>query len=397
MPVTDYLMKVGDWSLNLNPETPMEIRDRVKLGSALLLTKSRILDYMDRTPASLAGLSVYAGVLTSREQERVKLAGKGLLWFVQTGKGHGFAAAGHGAIPASPATFTQIMQSFFSFGYSNGLAYGTGYSATATTVTGLDPNSYLPPLKPVLDTCAARTGNEYKVNPDGTVDWGISTALFQSTPTVLIAPGMRGRDINVTALEVARWNVREDIDDYRTGALGQDNTGAYRTIRYASIFDYYTVGEYLTPAGITTLISPPLTIQSANTGEVDAQLDAAAVRYAGIRQTITCSVNEYCIPQLITPGDWVYVYDPASDVIDSANVVQFQGQTLYPDKVRCYGTQWPIEAGPMGVYLVDGEYDSDGDITDITDWVVPESGPTRLDIAAAPRSLIDTFDRSLID
>ena len=146
--------------------------------------------------------------------------------------------------------------------------------------------------------------------------------------------------------------------------------------------------------GSFCVYSTPLTkLQTNDHTETDNTADAIADVYTHPVMEVQCSVREYCIPRYVTPGDWIWVYSVDDDMVDTANQVVFQGQTLFPQKVRCVGYTYPIEAG-MGVYV----YDTTNDVlTDVSDYVAWETGrDTQLELETKPMSILDAAERSVL-
>lgn len=381
-------MTVGRFNLKVD-NAPLAMRQSIRLGTNVFITASHIKD-PTLDVAGLAATAKYSGLIRRVNVADGSFSGSNLLAYLQTGKGHGGAGHPLGEPTTYPCEFDDVMAAWFDGVYSNGLLEGTNVGHVTTQIAALDMASYLPPFKPALDNLAKQTGNEYVCRPDGTVDYGLNQLLFRFTsPIAMVAPGLSGQDDGLTALELDSWSVTQSIENQRNYAAGITSdlvtastmlpapTSTFTTYRWDDIVNpcvYYTDGFQ--------------SIDTTNSSDLDNAVEALAQEFEGIEYFFECSVDEYCIPRLITPGDWVYVYDPDNG-IGGGTQVTFQGRSVFPEKFRCVGTTWPVQKG-MGVYVGNDVYG----ITDITDFVRWETGATRLDIDSLPRALQVSFPTS---
>jgi hypothetical protein len=372
--VTEGLMQVGTWTLKMKPGTSIEIRREFDWFANVIITASRIYDPALTFEAAVEA-SKYTGIVLKRNVGEGRFGGLGMLGYLQTGRGH----SGDYGSPSGltfPADFGDVVAAFITGDEaSNGLVAGTGFSTTAVQVQSQDGPSW-PPTKPILDELATQTGNEYVARPDGTVDYGDPESLFEFTPTVLISPVLRGRD-DVNALEVTSWSVGQDLLNFRDRVIALSDDGLYAN-------DSPTSGSPLGPfwgwdQNDYLRYWDRITVNSDDTGDVDDAAVAASAEFADVNYSITCSVAEYCIPRLITPGDWVYVHDRDNDLVGGAEVMHF-GRSIFAPTVRCTGYTWPIQAG-MGVYVVNNQTRA---VTDVSDFVEWETGDTRLELGSPP-------------
>lgn len=374
-------MQLGDWSMRLKDDCPMEIRRLFEDGANVYVTPNR---FADGTPAiaTLRATALWAGLVTRNGNELREPGGVGLLGYLQTGRGHAGVNGTHGALPAAyPATFAEILDSWDA--YANGLTIGTGYSPTGTTIASApDAYTYLPPFKPPLDTYAKQTGNDYKVNPDGTLDYGAATALFRSTPTVTVAPGLVGRDTNSILLNVVEWRARYDLDNLRTNgsATTSDQTGS--VVAATSSTKAVSFRKFGSTVANVGLFSEWTASDSTSTAAADTLSQALADETPDRHWDITCSVLEYAIGTFLTCGDWIWVYSPKDDLWNAANQITIGGQTILPMIMRVVGYTWPVQDG-MGIAV-----NYDGTTTDVTEFVVMETDqPTKLELDTSPQRL----------
>lgn len=383
MTVTEGLMRVGSWNLKLD-NAPIEMRREFDWFGNIVITAARINDTnIDRD--TLLDAAKYSGIIAKRNIGEGSFGGFGLAGYMQTGRGHAGAIGLYS--PTWPATFGQILTAWMTGDQkSNGLTLGSITGAAGPQVQSMEAGTYWPPLKPMLDQAAAQTFNEYIVRPDGSVDWGFNQLLFPTftTPTVLLSPEHRGTD-NVAALELTRWSVDQDLMDYRNFAFAKSQNGLTELVNVSSAGSLTVYGWGGPSVAGQIRYLDRITVNTNNATDVSDAAVAAAAEYAEVNYRIECSVDEFCIPRLVTPGDWVWVHDPDNDLTGGSEVVHF-GRSVFPEKVRCHGYTWPIQSG-MGVYVINNQTQ---DITDVSDFVSWETGSTRLELGSPQRRLNTT-------
>lgn len=398
MPITDRLMQTGSWTLTLTPRAPDNIRRILNtLGSQIYFTPAEIPDdELDIT--GLRAAAFYAGLVTRRAPRSLRFGGPNLLGFLVSSKG-GPGIPGAGITPALPYNFTQVIQTWVDgLTKSNGLTYGTAYSPTATTIADAKDFSQDPPLKTGLDTVAKTTGNEYVARPTGLLDYGVATSLFNTTPRVLIAPGLAGREGDLKALEVDEsWDPAGDIDSFRNWGYVVQNNRFNSSTAVQNLTTYIRFAVFNDPTTSVAYYSDPIFSNTDNATDTANQAQAAANEFAAEHRTLPAQVREYCLHRFAIPGDWVWMYDPEADIIDRTNPQTFQGDVIFPEAVRLMGFTCPIEHG-MGVRVVDGTVLSSGpaQIVNVTNYVRWEQGTTSLELDSTPYRLSDVGGHSVL-
>jgi hypothetical protein len=389
MPITEGLMKVGNWDIELVDDAPTEVRRAFRYGANIFVTPTHIID-PDISVTNLAALAVFGGLTFRKGNQLRKFGGPGMLGYIQTGKGRSLWSS------SVSGTFTTLITALFDGTIdANGLGTGTSFSPTATGVTFLATN--VDPAKSILDDMALQSGNEYRCLPTGLVDYGIATSLFRSTPTVVVSPDLKGRDSAYVAVDVTEWDYDEDIDNYRNKASGTSASGGYGSTQlHSSPAGYVTFLHWGSTSTDALYYNMGITTTDTNTSaEVDRIMTATADRYVTPNFTIRCTVKDFCVPRLIVCGDWVYVYSALDDLKDAANQIHVLGQIINPKKMRVTGYTYPIEQG-MGVYAY--YYSASGTgITDVTDFVKWEQPGASLEIETKRPSVVGGRSRSIID
>ena len=399
MPITDRLMQTGSWSLQLLPHAPDNVRRAMSIyGSQIYFTPAEIPDD-DIDLATLRSAAFYAGLLTRRQKRSLRFGGPNLLGYLVSSKG-GPGIPGAGITPALPYTFTQVMQAWVDgLTKSNGLTYGTAFSPTATTINDAVDFSQDPPLKSALDTIAKTTGNEYVCRTTGLIDYGVSTALFNSTPSVLIAPGLAGREGPYKALEVddQSWDPAGDIDSFRNYGYVVQNNRVTHSTAVQNLTKYVRFAVFNDPTTSVAFYSDPIFSNTDDATDTSNMAQAAANEFADEHLSLPAQVREYCLHRFVTPGDYVWVYDQDCDIVDRTNPQTFQGDTIFPQTMRLLGFTSPIEHG-MGVRVVSGEVVASGgqEIVNVTNYVRWERGSTSLELDSLPYRLSDVGGRSAL-
>lgn len=375
MSVTEALMQVGSWNLKLD-NAPIDVRRQFDWFGNIVITPARVrdpnVDFDD-----LVASAAYSGIVLKRNMGEGRFGGLGLGGYLQTGRGHSGSIAP--STPTWPADFDEILTAWITGNAnSNGLELGTDLGAAATQMQSMEAGTYFPPTKPRIDEAAKFTNNEYVIRPDGTVDYGFSQLLFAYTPTVLLSPSHRGKDV-VSALEISQWSVDQDLMDFRNYAYAKSQDETYEVV---ASYSSSLAPLYCWKLNGQVRYVERISVNSNDTTDVDAAAEAAGSEFGEVNFRIGCSVDEFCLPRLMIPGDWVWVWDPDNDITGGSEVIHF-GQSIFPQRIRCMGYTWPIQSG-MGVYAVNNQTQA---ITDVTDFVAWETGTTKIDLGSPPKKL----------
>ena len=224
-------------------------------------------------------------------------------------------------------------------------------------------------------------GGERRVNPDFSIDFGIASDLFVTTPTALVVRhGAGGRDPGFDGVPLAKFTTGEDARDFTTRAVvlaqGQGETLITGTADVAS-------NPYNDPQGDDVVRTRLVSESETSPGNADARAQLVVNRFSGTRKAIAISTDEYDVEGVIAPGDTIYVYDPEGGLVDTTNEARFRGRVLNPEAIRCFAVGFPV-TDRMGVYI--RRSGSPATWLDVSEVFVPESGPTTLTVGAHPRS-----------
>lgn len=383
--INEAFMALGDWDLRLKPDTPLSIRREVSRGDSIVITSTRAASVSSRS--DLLGVARWRGVLLELSEDRTALAGQGMLWYLGSGPGLGQYLT----VSVLPRTWTTYLSAIDSYSDGHGAGFGWGGLVKQPDYPipgGLWPNSGasdddLPDtVLEILLYLAGVLDVEFYVTPDGKFYSGVagSSYLFTITPTVIVMRGQSGRDAGLTGLEIADWRVSTDI---------YDSAFYIRVVSSAGVGSAdYTSEFHGDASGANTLIRTRYYTNTDVDNLTDAGLlvDSLKAKH-GPRRTVAVSVNAYDVGRWLSPGDYLYAYDPIDQLYDDTNKVQYHGMQVCPAKLRLYGMRWPIQQG-MGVYRLASFTSDTPQVTDLTDYVEFESGPATLEVDAPPRAAL---------
>lgn len=360
MPVTERLMQPGSFSFTLRPETPIQVRSAIqRLGHVIITTTEMNLGAI--TGATLRSLALYSGVVLGRSDGLV--SGAGLEWWLGSPNHDGDAL--DTAVTLSAVTLSSALATLLPT--TQPVAAGTIDNTGLNTIT--QTAQWVSRLAAV-QRAVQLAGAEYRVRPTATLDAAAQAVLFPTTttPTVILTRDAAYRE-SATLLGVPTnfADAGFDATQYATKVwlLAKAGDGAVLPSSSAS-----RVTSYLDLRGnavvLERLVDSPST-EAANAGNVANSV----LNLSTLRNSVALSCDLYAPTRFIIPGDTVYVWDPDTGVVDTANQVQFRGITILPAKVRITGLTWPLEPG-MGVYY----RDSDGSYKELHRYIAWESEPS---------------------
>lgn len=401
--IEEVLMARGGFDLSFLPDTPQVIKEAARRGSVIYVTAA---DGAYADVAMVRAQAVWAGKVTGHNYLRGTFRGASLVGFLASQKGQAAYIPNYAPLPALPFTMAQFVATMFAGGdLSNGVWPGTGHAPQSTPVTEYDYEDR-PGLKDALDYVAETTGNEWRITPQGVIDYGTidtggpypirfldETAHLFAARTILITPeGGAAQAGDWHIVEPVGWDPDGDIDDYRnqTVVLKQDRT--------AVRFKAATVGEGFArldgggPAlynNTKQIVSP-----SSTNSDVDNLAQVGANFYAAAAVDFDCSIDlDQPAPLWFVPGDSLFVWDADAGLVGTEHV-PIPGLVAMPLEQRIFGFSWPVREG-YGVYAVDK--DDRTVVVDLTPHIQFEAGPTKLTLGSLPKPAYVTYVESLIE
>jgi hypothetical protein len=374
MTITQITQALGEWSIRLRADTPRTVLDALTYFGHVAIAPGRlpVAQYGD----NLLTAARYVGVLRRQDQrDEQTLTGAGMAFWLgdEDNKGDVYENA---VAPAS-ASFANTVRALLPTHGS--VTEGTLYSV-AGTYTGT--HRWQSPREAITYVCGIFSTStnpvEWRVNGNGTLDAGLVSQLYVTTPKVLLVERNAGRELQRVAL-AGNLELINDVEDYSTRVvvLAQGEGDAVATgAASLSVVPYRDIhGNVLR---LTRLVSSAETTASNAAAVAQLQLN----RFSAPRYGVMLSANAYDITGDLVLGDAVAVYDPSNGFIDTANEQYWRGVPVNPIYLRVVEMTWPVPGGWTVAYR-----SNTGQWLDLSDYYEPEGGDTRI--------VVGQFDRSL--
>lgn len=385
MTVTEKLMGLGQFSLNLREDTSRDIMRRLDVTvtgtstdiqtggfAAIVITPTR---HVGALSDSILTTARYTGILRKQEGD-FGIGGCGTAMYLgdENGVGTFFTTA---VSVGSPGNFTSWVSALIP---GSGLTAGTVSTGLTGHVFSYDDMS----LKDVLADVMSRFNTEWRVNPDFTVDLGRRADLFEMTPRVVISRNV-GRELGVFGV-TGELGIDRDVEDLVRQVHYYSGSGPTLTSETGGVAD--ADFPYRAPDGGGLRRNKKVTAGTIAAGsESDfAEAEFEKVRYPHEEFTVTS--DDYSITGVIKVGDNVWLDDPARGIQDTTQVVPGRPD-LKPQVIRCVGLTWAVRRG-MGVYLrrwVKTANVWSLEWTDLSDYIEFEDSRTAVEVGAKPRPI----------
>lgn len=374
----------GQFDITLDPNTPEAI---VKLSARFFARIILTPVHLDVSTGitNLLAAAHYSGILVERSDARHTWHGHGLP--VLLGDDHGlgntydadFNVNGGVAIPFNNGSSTSWLHTIILRPASGGAAGLTKHasvpSAASPTRTG-KVKAGDTQLKLLNHACRI-FGFEWYIDPAGAIHADTAANLwasFTATPTNRVKAVARGGSNE--GLPNIVMDADDDVRDYTTDVTvnGQD----------ASTGDDTITSPYVDLAGDPIIRRRVISSSNADTNTECNTIAAQQLgRFDQPDTAIELSTDRHDIDDLVDPGDTIMAFDPDLDLYDTSNPVTFDGRTIYPVATRVHGARQPIrEAWGKYFYSWNG---SAFELTDLTPYVVAETGPIVLEVGAPKR------------
>jgi hypothetical protein len=372
MAVSEIAGALGEWGVSLKPDTPQEILDKLGYFGHVAISAAHVdpTEYGD----ALLSAARYVGVNLQRSfgDDNKKIGGQSMAYWLGDGEDKG-------QVIEDPLNFTTAtFVAAFTDLLPTSLQPGTIHAQTGTYTKQV---KFQTP-RVALDYLCSLFDCEWRVNGDGTVDAGQIPQLFVTNPQAAILRNRHGLEMDFRALR-GRGSLDSDVKDFTTRVvlLAQDQETGSGTVSAATdilpqLNPY--VDLFGNPVKITRIIEETET----DPGNAPARAQLQLNRFTSPRDSLKLTTTYYDIRGDITPGDYVWVWDPEARLENPANSIDFQGQEIQPMKLRVFRLSWPIERG-MGVAF----RSPDGSWVDLTPWVMFENGETDVVVGGYNRSL----------
>lgn len=202
---------------------------------------------------------------------------------------------------------------------------------------------------------------EWLVNPSGAVDWGMDSQVFTDRAGFVLTE----EDVFIRS----RPDLARSIERFATTVkvIGAERERFSRKRKFV-----VTGSAENTNPGYTLFNGDPYSrTMLVEDGSVDhpRQADGLAERIASENaieaRQYSLGVNDWLLLGTFRVGDWIYLYYPSEGAESPDYPREWQGQTVWPDKLRVLSRTWTLGAGPFRVFARRGP----GDEVDITDYV----------------------------
>ncbi len=377
MGVSEISMAQGSWSLRLRQDAPRAITDQIGYFGHVAITTGRVQPALvgDGLLKSARYVGPVTGVTRSDPSQPLVVSGPGMAFWLgdPNDKGSVFETP----LSLTGASFNSWMTNLLP---SSG-AVTAGFISTSVPGTLTQSYQWVSPRTVATAVCQLMGGTglnaaEWRVNGDGTLDAGLVSELFTTVPVTAITRRKAGADTSVRAMHGTLQNAG-DVLDYTTRSVVLAGSTPTAGSANASSVPYKDIhGNTVKLTRVTT--QPSTTAANANTA-------AAAVLnlYSSPRNALALTSDEFDIKGVVRVGDYIYVHDPDAGLVDLTQEIHLRGELINPLLLRCVELDWPILAGYGAAYR-----DINGNWLDLTDYIVPESGPSTVVVGNTPRPLV---------
>lgn len=372
MPVTTVLRSLGSWGITLREDTPKYILDALKYFGHITVHPGRVDPRVEGD--SLLQTSRYTGVYRARKDREdglTDIGGVGMA--VWLGDEDGKGAVIETLVEFTNEPFHTAIPSLIPPSLQAGTIFNIGEDFTGSF-------QYVSPRQ-AIDYITQTVGAAWRVNGDGTVDAGLEADLYVTTPKVIIARNVAGRDMHRRALQ-GYLNTDQDVEDFTTRVvlLASDIDGSQAT-GDADILP--GLNTYKDLFGNSVQMTRLVSESGTSTGNADARAQLQLNRFTGTRDSIGLSSHEYDIPGDIEVGDYLWIWDPEKRVLDYANEIYAPwGELINPMKLQLTEMSWPVDES-MSICFRDEE----GKWFNLTDYFLPETGAASINVGGYNRSL----------
>ena len=385
MSVTERLMGTGRWDLQFRPDTPLSVLaaiDVKRFGFGHIVVTSTRANLDETIDFDRLKSARYIGVLRHRPS-LYQFGGPGLAMWLgdEDGKGALLEQNDYGTTLTNWRT----------------LLTPPGWSGVGASMAGPFTRDVVREVAiEVLPDVCSFFGVEWKVGYDdlGFQLWIDTVAnLFRTTPNAMILreTSTQMRDLDVLGVG-ASFNVEQDLQDWTQQVNYYTGDEATPVLTTASLGGEQAKDvPYRNVNGLA--IEMTRAIEDFGTSSAGATMAPAQFgRFHRAHEAVTAASTEYDISPYVRCGDFVWIYDPARDLVSQTNEVYFRGRLFHPLKIRVTGHTWPLRQG-MGVYFrrwIDNDSTTWGhDWVDLSDWIEWENGTAEtVELGDLPRKTI---------
>ena len=372
MSVTQTQRAVGQWSVRLKGNIPERILEQLSYFGhiAVIPGPVNVTEYGDNLLA--ADVARYVGVYRTKSAnaDGVTIGGVGLESWLgdEDSTGDVFETP----VVLTGASFVAAITALLPAG--GAITAGTLH-AIAGTYTGT--HQWVTP-RAAIDYVTQLFGATWRVNNNGTLDAGLESDLYVTTPQAILVAKDDTPDLRYVSLPGSATMDR-DVADFTTRVVVlAEGEGDSITTGSAdnAVIPYNDI--HGNPVVVTRLVSE----SDTTAANADARAEVILNQFSGERPRVSLSTSRFDMRGDVAVGDYIYVYAPANGFEDFANEENWQGEIINPVKLQCIELSWPIVQGwTVGFRDVDGVW------IDLSPWVAFEGGETNIVVGQLPRSL----------
>lgn len=382
MAVTQTLRALGHWDLQLREDMPASTWDDLKYFG-------HVAFHMGRQDPRIAGDSLlksarYVGVLREKTESGLPKRIGGIDVAMWLGDTDNKADIIEDALAVS-GDFSTIIGQVMT-GYA-AVTVGTIFNQTGPFEFTFQFQS----RRQIIDyICQTWGGLAWRVNGDATLDAGLESDIFVVSPEVAVTrkpkniQSIAGSEVDMFLRSLnGSLETQQDVADLTTRVvlMAQGSNGQFASAAVDAPPGYH---PYKDLHGNDIKMTRIVQESTTDEGNAEARAQLQLNRFLNTRDALTLSTEFYDIKGVAQVGDYIWVWDPTMGLVDNNNEVIFHGQRMNPVKLQMTEATWPVSRG-TGVYFRDWN----GNWTDLTDYVVWETGETNIVVGGYNRSLTE--------
>ncbi|WUH94557.1 fibronectin type III domain-containing protein [Streptomyces sp. NBC_00433] len=388
MTIQETLGALGSWDIDLKPTIPREALDALVFFGHIAIVPGRVDPAVYGDSLLDPAVARYVGVLrgnsladdarTNAPNDNVKISGVGLSFWLGDEDNKG-SIIENATTFASGSTFPNVIRGLLPA--SGAVTEGTLHSVPGTYSGTHQWQTPAQAIQYVCDTMATPSAPvSWRVNTNGTLDAGLNSDLFVTTPQCAVVARGDGEDMALRGIP-GSMNLDSDMKDFTTRVvLLAEGDGASIATGSANIAPGSNPYKDLhgNPVKLTRLVSESDT--SATNAATRAQL--ALSQFEGPTQDLQLGIQDYDVDGAFNVGDYIYVYDPDKGLVDTGQEIIFRGQRLNPITLQVVGIQWPVTADYTVAYR-----SANGTWLDLTDHIEINDAGTYVTVGDFKRQL----------
>ena len=414
MSIQEKVMAPGTFTVSLSGTiTPNSVINSIDPWGQILIHSTRV-DENTISNQDMIKTARYVGVVTNLEYDldSFQVSGKGTMIYLGDTDSRGLVVAetsGSGAVRSyTNDSFSDVLDR------STSTPFGllrTGDSAAqqavrtksgsitnptsgTTTYTG---DHYLESTFRAVKYVAEHFECEFFVDNEGFIFAGRPEVLFNghnNDPDAIIIRQGQGEDPNIEGFIPAGITTGFNAEEY-VSKVELIPTGETKEVSMADAT--VSVNQFKDLHNQNLKRIQVVKDASATQSNFQARANKALSEYNRLKKTVNVSLEGYDISGSFKVGDKIFIYDPdvgfedtsSKAALESRDIhqVTYQGSTINPEKIRVVGMSYPVQEG-MGVYYRNS---STGVITDLTDYIIFESGDISLEIGDVGQTLSTDF------